>query len=63
MVERGRKINKEKKRLETKGKRGGNPRVRFNSLPQHLNSALYYLNAWNKLKDKRESALKVVVGT
>ena len=41
------------------------PRVRFNyeSLPHHLNSAVYYLNAWNKLKDKRKSALNLVVGT
>ena len=65
-------IDEEKKQWETKGKRGLNPRSRpsllsfslayglINSLPHHLNSALYYLNAWNKLKDKRESALNLV---
>ena len=68
-------IDEEKRRWEMKGKRGGNPRYRpsllsfslaydlINSLPHHLNSALSDLNAWNMLKDKRESVLNLVVGT
>ena len=37
-------------------------RVRFNSLHHHLNSALYYLNAWYRLTDERMCVLNLVVG-
>ena len=38
-------------------------RVRFNAHPHHLNSALYYLNAWSRQTDERMTAFNLGVST
>ena len=72
IVERGRKIDEENETMgDERGKREPSlspksslvfSHVRFNSLHHHLNSALYYLNAWYRPTDERMGVLNLVVG-